>query len=86
LVDLGKDEQTATGARLADHTDFHDCFFATAPAGMGRELKYEQRSRRPTTGHNRTVSISAQLAAKQPYRVDTREQRVDRTSGAAAET
>jgi hypothetical protein len=53
---------------------------------MGRELKYEQRSRRPTTGHNRTVSISAQLAAKQPYRVDTREQRVDRTSGAAAET
>jgi hypothetical protein len=37
-------------------------------------------------GHNRTVSIAAQLAAKQPYRVDTREQRVDRTSGAAAET
>jgi hypothetical protein len=49
-------------------------------------LTFEGPSRRPAAGHNRTVSIAAQLAAKQPYRVDTREQRVDRTSGAAAET
>jgi hypothetical protein len=36
-------------------------------------------------GRDRTVSVAAQPAAKQPYRVDVRYQRVDRMSGSAAE-
>jgi hypothetical protein len=55
-------------------------------AALPRERPFRLRRRASLTGYDRTVSIAAQLAVKQPYRVDTREQRVDRTSGAAAET